>query len=159
MSRIGSGTRRPPRTWIDMLFLPAQRPAVRAALVGTVLLAFVTLGVQALETLADMRRIEQRFSRGKAPAADVRVRYEVDLSNVRVTREQDLALHAAGILPESGSRLLVTDHLVQLLKSLIDRPTAFAGNMDLFAKNPDWNSVIPALSSSLHLRFTVTQSN
>lgn len=145
MARLSAGKPRQAQTRVDILLLPAQRPAVRTVLVAVVLVAIVVLGAQTYDTLTDVHKIEERFSRGTTLNKDDRVRYEIDLSKVPVTREQQQALRTAGIIPEVGLRLMVTDQLMQNIRSLVGRPTIFGKSADVLGRNLDWNSLIHAL--------------
>lgn len=152
MSELSRGASRQERTWIEILLLPAERPAVRALMLAVVILAVVSFGAQTYETLANVHQIEVRFSRQQATTGKERVCYEVDLSQVRVTREQEDLLLMAKILSQAGSRVLITDETLKGIWSFVNRHSMTGNRSEALIKNLDWSSLLQALRPSTRAR-------
>jgi hypothetical protein len=142
-------------TLLDLLLRPAQRPAVRIAMASVILVAVGVFGIQSLQTLIGMQEIEKRFAHSITGIKGAHVSYEIDLSQVQMSVEQERTLRTEGLLIGNDPHVIVTSQMIQVAWSMVNRPIVSGTSKDLQKMKLDWRSLSQRLMSSSRAQLTL----
>ena len=141
---------------MDILFLPAQRPPVRIILTAAVLAIVGVFGTQSFQILMDTQRIEQQYSVSEKGAKLVQVKYEVDLTRVPMTQEQENTLRRSGLFMGNDSHLIVTARTLEIVWSFIERPIFADPTKGVQRLGLDWNTLSQRFKASFNARLALS---